>query len=38
MEKKSNELYVYTVYNKVSKKYTGWRISNATRDDTKGNV
>lgn len=23
MEKKSNELYVYTVYNKVSKKYTG---------------
>lgn len=23
MEKKSNELYVYTVYNKVSKKYNG---------------
>ena len=23
MEKKSNELYVYSVYNKVSKKYTG---------------
>ena len=23
MEKKSNELYVYTVYNKVSKKYCG---------------
>lgn len=23
MEKKSNELYVYTVYNKISKKYNG---------------